>query len=446
MTKVAVHKGFQFMLVAAAVAGMVFAYARAQAAPLTSPNYRLDAQVMNNFGGQSASSSYALLGSGGEAIVGNGAGGSYKLGAGFVPQTEKSLELQLAEGGLVARYSFDTGNGVVAYDVSGNDNNARFEPGANSPSWNSSGKFQGDVTFDGGDAAVAPHSASLSLSSFTISAWVKPATFPANFPNIISKENSASSRNYAVYIDSSRRVVVSSSFGGSQQDLVSSQQLSAGQYYHVAYTVGGGTRRVYINGQLSATAAYSGAVDMQSSLLRVGDRLNGALDELRIYSRAFSANEVKWQYEANQQGVVTTVAIPEVTTGQSQSTALNAIVRTDFGGYDLAIAQNGPLTNVASAATIPAINNGGSIALPVSWNEGVTSGFGFSIVGGVNVDPKWNGAYASLPSSATTFYGKSGLSGGVKESTNLEFRLDVERPQESGRYQNIVTITATARP
>lgn len=243
MKKVVIWNWFKALLVVAV--GALIAHAETRAAPLTSPNYRLDAQVMNNFGGQSASGSYALLGSGGEAIVGNGAGGSYKLGVGYIPQTDRSLEL--------------------------------------------------------------------SLDSYVVS-------------------------------------------------------------------------------------------------------------------------------------------IPEVVPGQSQSETLEATIRTDFGGYDLSIMQNGNLTYVGDpSTTISNLSNGGTIAAPVLWSEGSTKGLGFGVIAGFNVDPKWGTAplnvkYAALPPTATPFYGKSGLSGGVEESTEIDFRLDVPSSQKSGPYSSTVTIIATARP
>jgi hypothetical protein len=245
MMRVVSYNKFLTLLFVIVGVGLVFVYTTAHAAPLTSPNYRLDAQVMNNFGGQSTSGSYALLGSGGEAIVGNGAGGSYKLGVGYVPQTDRSLELSL------------------------------------------------------------------------------------------------------------------------DSDIVS---------------------------------------------------------------------------------------IPEVVPGQSQSETLEATVRTDFGGYDLSIMQSSNLTYIGDpGTTISNINNGGTIATPALWSEGGTKGLGFGVVSGFNVDPKWGTAplsvkYAALPPTATPFYGKSGLSGGVEESTEIAFRLDVPSSQKSGPYSSTVTIIATARP
>lgn len=59
----------------------------------TSPNYTIDASVGNNFGGTSGSSSYQLVSSGGESIIGDGAGGSYMLATGYVAQLSQSLQL-----------------------------------------------------------------------------------------------------------------------------------------------------------------------------------------------------------------------------------------------------------------------------------------------------------------------------------------------------------------
>ena len=67
------------------------------AVPLTSPNYKLDPQGLNSFGGQGSSSNYRMVSSGGEAVVGNGSGGSYKLSSGYVSQLQQSIELSLTE-------------------------------------------------------------------------------------------------------------------------------------------------------------------------------------------------------------------------------------------------------------------------------------------------------------------------------------------------------------
>lgn len=62
-------------------AGVVlfFGVSTATAARLTSPNYQLNTNLDSSFGGEIGSTNYTMTSTGGEAIVGNGASGSYKL-------------------------------------------------------------------------------------------------------------------------------------------------------------------------------------------------------------------------------------------------------------------------------------------------------------------------------------------------------------------------------
>lgn len=75
----------------------VFWVSSAKAERFTSPNYTIDASAVgNSFGGTQASGSYSLVSSGGESVIGNATGGSYKLGEGYVAQLEQSLQLTLS--------------------------------------------------------------------------------------------------------------------------------------------------------------------------------------------------------------------------------------------------------------------------------------------------------------------------------------------------------------
>lgn len=58
-----------------------------------STSYRLDASVNNSFGGSISSTNYGLVNSGGESAIGDGASGSYILGAGYTSQLQQSIQL-----------------------------------------------------------------------------------------------------------------------------------------------------------------------------------------------------------------------------------------------------------------------------------------------------------------------------------------------------------------
>lgn len=68
-----------------------------QADRFSSPSYTIDASsVGSSLSGTQNSTNYSLVGSGGESVIGNAAGGSYKLTQGYVAQLEQSIQLSLA--------------------------------------------------------------------------------------------------------------------------------------------------------------------------------------------------------------------------------------------------------------------------------------------------------------------------------------------------------------
>ena len=95
---------------------------------------------------------------------------------------------------------------------------------------------------------------------------------------------------------------------------------------------------------------------------------------------------------------------------------------------------------------IPAVS--GSIASPVTWSEGVTKGFGFTLTGAPTLDSKWNSGakYAAMPSSSTTFYSGTGNINGVVDVISMRLRLDIAASQSIGTYNNTITYTGTITP
>ena len=63
----------------------------------TSPSYTIDASSTgSSLSGTQGSTNYSLVSSGGESVIGNATGGSYKLGQGYVAQLEQSMQLSLS--------------------------------------------------------------------------------------------------------------------------------------------------------------------------------------------------------------------------------------------------------------------------------------------------------------------------------------------------------------
>lgn len=142
-----------------------------------------------------------------------------------------------------------------------------------------------------------------------------------------------------------------------------------------------------------------------------------------------------------------TVSFGTVIAGSSVSVDNNITVATDYSAYNLSVHQSANLTSGAN--TIPAVS--GSIASPVTWNEGTTKGLGFSLSSASaagTLDSKWGGgtAYAAFPTSPTdtTFYNRNAISQYVSDAIGFRYRLDVAPSQAPGTYTNSVTITCAA--
>src|SRR5206468_9777237 len=91
----------------------------------------------------------------------------------------------VAPSGLIAYWKFDEGSGTTVADSSGNGNTGTL---VNGPVW-TAGQVGNALFFDGiDDNITVPDSASLDLSSsFTLSAWVNPASTFTDFRSIVAK-------------------------------------------------------------------------------------------------------------------------------------------------------------------------------------------------------------------------------------------------------------------
>jgi hypothetical protein len=226
-------------------------------------------------------------------------------------------------------------------------------------------------------------------------------------------------------------------------------------WHHIAATLTNGVSNgsiIYIDGVQQKTCTWApvsqvGEVGIGASKAASWQQFfTGAIDNVKIFNRAFSPEEIKAEYDAQNAGNASGIHLGTTIAGTSSTSAYDAIVRTDAGGYSLGVNQSQNLTN--GAYTIPAVS--GSIASPVTWSEGTTKGLGFTLFGtnATALPGKWSGgsAYAAFPASATTFYNRTGYSGGVKDYLNMRVRLDVGTSQASGEYQNTITTTGTMIP
>ena len=239
--------------------------------------------------------------------------------------------------GLVSRWKFD----VTPVDA----------VGSNSPSATAGlvyvpGKVALAVRPGVGGFIDVPDSLSLRLQTLTVSAWVSPSatnTTADQFgDNIISKWtlNGAAAGSVALSWRASdgRFVLV---VGGTTPTVISTDGFSAGVFHHVAATYDGAVARLYVNGQPQGQTPLVTVIpyDTQKWVIGAGafrgssfDRTwRGAIDDLRIYSRALTSTEIE-QLASELVSNTATVSItvnpvndaPTFVGGANQSVAINS--------------------------------------------------------------------------------------------------------------------------
>ncbi len=187
---------------------------------------------------------------------------------------------------LVGHWTFEEGAGPVAGDASGNGHVAGLE---GKPEW-IEGKSGGALRFGTKeDAAVVQDAPRLRLTGdLSIAFWVKLERAVATRRLVVGKGEG----DYAVWLFPGDRLLFEECDAAGQRVVALSVEdvLPPGAWHHVAAVVKSGKAFLYVNGRQAATGSCSGPPTASPGPLRFGA---GALDDLRLYSRALSPDEVK---------------------------------------------------------------------------------------------------------------------------------------------------------
>lgn len=421
----------------------------ASANTYTSPNFNINTSVVGgSLSGPQSSTSYSMTSSGGESVIGQGTSGSYKLGEGYVPTLESSLQLTVQPSGLSVYYPFDENAGTAVWDASANTNNATT---TGTPTW-TTGKVSNAITLNGSSQAIIGPDVDIS-TAITVAIWVNPATSSQN-AKVVSKHSSGTNAQALLQLINGAPTFGVTTSGSGNLTNSTSTALSTSTWHHVVGTYDGTNVKLYINGSLVDTDPATGTIATNAFAWTIGKEatassayFNGSVDEFKVLNRALSVEEIKAEYDAQNAGIPTGLSFAGgVTPGISKTSSFDTVTFTDAPGYTLAINQNNNLTSGGN--TIAAVS--GSIASPVSWVEGTTKGLGFTLYGtnATSIAGTWasGASYAALPGSGTTFYTRTGLSGGTKDYLNMRLRLDTQASQAAGVYTNQMTITGTMTP
>jgi len=201
--------------------------------------------------------------------------------------------------GLVLWLKFNEGSGSIAKDSSFYNNHGTIYGAV----W-TDGKFGKALSYDGVDdyMEVADSSSLHIADRLTVAMWVKVESF-SSFQHFISKFEWVAGKRlgFKIWQDSEKKVVFAYGDGSTSSAITSTQTIEEGQWYHIAAVLGD-YEEIYINGSLDKQESR-GPLDFSTQPLIIGANenasgnfFNGIIDEVRIYNRALSENEIKMLY------------------------------------------------------------------------------------------------------------------------------------------------------
>lgn len=206
------------------------------------------------------------------------------------------------EPGLVARWTFDEGDGGTVRDCTSFHHDGQVDGG----NW-VQGERDGGMAFDGGWVGFGNPPGLQLVGPLTACAWVRPAVLPPAAPArdyVVSKLSNPNGGGWRLALGRNTAappilaaMQVPDPDGGFHETAGGTMPLSA--WTHVCAVFAGTTQALFVNGvQVASDATPAGRITLTNDELRVGIRAdgkepyNGAVDDVRIYSRALVVTEI----------------------------------------------------------------------------------------------------------------------------------------------------------
>ena len=217
---------------------------------------------------------------------------------------------------MIAWWKFDEAKGHIAFDSSGNNHHGVL---VGDPQWQPGQIESALLLAQVGDFVDCGNDPSFDIpESITVALWTKvqPSEPNEECQIIIGK----GSRSWKILLDKQSDSFIFACAGvevpgdlapNIQADtystgLVSRKKDSNGYWHHIVGVYDGESMFLYVDGSLSVSAAASGTIDSNKDPLSIGADLwpyskwKGLVDDVRIYNRALSSDEVCDLYDATK--------------------------------------------------------------------------------------------------------------------------------------------------
>jgi hypothetical protein len=261
--------------------------------------------------------------------------------------------------GLVGYWDFETGRGdTVVYDRTPNRHNGTLTTMDPDTDWVDSKSGLGNaLEFDGtSDHIVIPDSPDFDIGAdgFSYSAWIKPTAYPLSHNMFMG--------HHLPYFNvrSTGKLFMSMGAASAQRSITGVTVLSTDTWYHAVGTYDSdGYMRIYLNAEEEVIGGPWPTATNYSYDQYIGRWtssgsywFSGSIDEVRMYNRALSAEEIKRLYNVTK---------PRVNTSKSPGSLSDGLVgHWTFDGNDTAssitndVSGNGN-TGTLTSGPVPAI-------------------------------------------------------------------------------------------
>jgi alpha-L-arabinofuranosidase len=206
---------------------------------------------------------------------------------------------------LAGYWNFDEGTGMIAADSSGHGNNGSLQGGA---TWGPGKVGSHCLALNSAGAFVdVPNTVVDTSMPYSVSAWVNLSTATGNQAVVSIDGNQDSAFFFKQHVAGYFTLEVRASDSASAPVAASasaSAQTAAGTWYYFTGVFDGSAIHLYVDGALNGsgifTAPWKGIghtfFGRSKFMGQYADPMTGAIDEVRIYSRALTASEVQALY------------------------------------------------------------------------------------------------------------------------------------------------------
>jgi hypothetical protein len=241
--------------------------------------------------------------------------------------------------GLVGHWKFDDAQGTAAVDSSGRGSNGTLTSG---PRW-TTGRRGGGLSFDATDDYVALPSGQgfSSTQDHSYAAWVNPTSLPGTYTWLIDYGNGGATQGSSLIIYSATDVT-GFFYAGGNAFVTGTRVIPTNQWSHIVASYSAATQKVtfYVNGVLDTQSAALSSWTSSSSVHSIGQWFNGAyrfggsMDDVRVYNRALTADQVRALYSSGTaHPVVRNQSSSKLTANTSLASGL--VGHWTFDGADL---------------------------------------------------------------------------------------------------------------